>query len=441
MCRPHRTLALALLAALTLRAQDPAPARPLAIMVERAITVSGEPIEDAAILIQDGKIAAIGPRASVDVPYEADVIEIPGLWATPGFIHVASLAMTPAGNYDLTGRTSAAEKLAVEDLVPSWQGVKVLAKAGFTRANVIVSKGGIAGRSVLVKPVARLPRPIRRDDVVAVEDLALSMGFEPRTSTKTFWKETLAKAKEHREARAAAEKDGGAGTGTDSAPASRAAPASRPAGESRPGSESRGAAESRPASRPKAPADDPKITPLADLLDSKRSGILDVAGAAGVLHLLPIVKDHPDFKPAVMLRGNDAWRVVDDVKKLGVPVILQPDRVFKPDTVVELVPVRDFVDAGVAVALIPETSFTQKYEGFVFHLAELVRKGVPREQVLRAVTLTPAEILGVEKELGSLEKGKAGDVLLWSSDPLSPKAALVRVIVGGVTVLDAGEEP
>ena len=70
-----------------------------------------------------------------------------------------------------------------------------------------------------------------------------------------------------------------------------------------------------------------------------------------------------------------------------------------------------------------------------------MRKGVARDAVLRGVTLTPAEILGIQKDVGSLEKGKAGDVLLWTADPLSPEAGLARVIVGGVTVYDPKETP
>jgi hypothetical protein len=300
----------------------------------------------------------------------------------------------------------------------------VLAEAGFTRVNVIVSNGGFAGQSVLIKPLKKLDRPIRKSDLIATRDLALCMGFEARTTNKTFWKETLAKVKKFREDRDGGEKGGKA----------ESAPASRPGGESRP------ADDARPASRPSAPTQDPKVTPIADLFDGKMPGILSLGSGVALLHLMPILQDYPEFKPALFVI-DDAWRVVEHVKKLGVPVILQPNRVNKPDTNIEIVPIRDFVDAGVAVAIIPELNFASSYAGFPFHLAELVRKGVARDQVLRAVTLTPAEILGIQKTAGSLEKGKAGDVLLWSADPLSPEAELVRVIIGGATVHDAKEKP
>lgn len=415
-------LVLAALPALA-GAQDSATPRPLAIKVKRALTISGAPIDDATIVIENGRISGIGAGSSVDVPEEADVLEAGEMWATPGFIHPAALAMGPSGNYDVSGRTNSAERIAADDLAPTWPGVKVLTKAGFTRVNVIIAGGCFAGQSVLIKPIKKLDRPIRPADVIVNRELALCMSFEPRTSTKTLWKETLAKVKKYREDKAAA---------ATAKPES--APASRPAGESRP------AGDSRPTSRPGEPAADPKVTPLADLFDQKMPGILVVGSAAGVLHLQPIVAEYPEFKPALFLT-DEAWRVVDQVKKLGYAVILQPNRVNRPDTNIELVPIRDYVDAGIPVALIPETSFAQNYEAFPFHLAELVRKGVSRDAVLRGATLTPAEILGIQKDAGSLDKGKAGDVLLWTADPLSPEASLARVIIGGVTVYDAKAVP
>lgn len=71
---------------------------------------------------------------------------------------------------------------------------------------------------------------------------------------------------------------------------------------------------------------------------------------------------------------------------------------------------------------------------------ELVRHGLTPAEVLRAATLTPAEILGIQGRCGSLETGKDADILFFSGDPLSPTSAMVRVLVGGEVVL-AEKEP
>ncbi len=57
--------------------------------------------------------------------------------------------------------------------------------------------------------------------------------------------------------------------------------------------------------------------------------------------------------------------------------------------------------------------------------------GLPAEEAMRALTLYPAQILGVDGLLGSLEPGKAGDVLAFEGDPLRQLAVLRLVIIGG----------
>lgn len=60
--------------------------------------------------------------------------------------------------------------------------------------------------------------------------------------------------------------------------------------------------------------------------------------------------------------------------------------------------------------------------------------GLPESEVLRAVTLTPAEILGVASRVGSLTAGKDADVLVLDGDPLSVRTWVERVYVGGELV-------
>lgn len=60
--------------------------------------------------------------------------------------------------------------------------------------------------------------------------------------------------------------------------------------------------------------------------------------------------------------------------------------------------------------------------------------GLPENEVLRAVTLTPAEILGVAARVGSLTAGKDADVLVLDGDPLSARTWVERVYVAGELV-------
>ena len=62
------------------------------------------------------------------------------------------------------------------------------------------------------------------------------------------------------------------------------------------------------------------------------------------------------------------------------------------------------------------------------------RHGMSRDEALKAVTLSAAQILGVAERVGSLEEGKDADVLILSGDPLAATSRLERVILKGQTV-------
>ena len=60
-----------------------------------------------------------------------------------------------------------------------------------------------------------------------------------------------------------------------------------------------------------------------------------------------------------------------------------------------------------------------------------MREGLPYEEALRAITLTPAEICGIAGRVGSIEPGKDADLVLFDCDPLTIAAKPVIVIGGG----------
>ena len=95
------------------------------------------------------------------------------------------------------------------------------------------------------------------------------------------------------------------------------------------------------------------------------------------------------------------------------------------------------LDAGIPLAFVPgpltrggDDIGTQ----FRFSLSELVRHGLREAEVLRAVTLTPAEILGIQGRCGSLEVGKDADILFFRGHPLAPTSRLMEVLVEGESV-------
>jgi imidazolonepropionase-like amidohydrolase len=186
---------------------------------------------------------------------------------------------------------------------------------------------------------------------------------------------------------------------------------------------------------------------MIEVLQGKQVGLLALAGAAEFLHAAALFEKEKGFRPTLIMVPQgfrspmDAWRVVDQLKGLKVPVILAPQVDRVPRTATRRLTQNVLIDAGVPVALVPDpSSGDEGLESLVFQLADLVRHGCREDQVLRAVTLTPAEILGIQGRCGSLEVGKDADILLFSGDPLVPTSALERVIIDGRTVYQRSEK-
>ena len=63
-----------------------------------------------------------------------------------------------------------------------------------------------------------------------------------------------------------------------------------------------------------------------------------------------------------------------------------------------------------------------------------VKAGLPREEALKAITINPARVLGIDDRYGSLEVGKMADLVLWSGDPLEIQSEVEQVFIHGQVV-------
>jgi imidazolonepropionase-like amidohydrolase len=132
----------------------------------------------------------------------------------------------------------------------------------------------------------------------------------------------------------------------------------------------------------------------------------------------------------VVTGGRDADRASSELVKSGVPVIFS-----------ELYGMPTGEDAYDKNFSAPRRLFEQGVKFCIassepVNLAQIAGTaaayGLPREEALRAITLYPAQILGVEKELGSIEVGKIADFLLTDGDPLEYKTHIRKMFVNGL---------
>jgi imidazolonepropionase-like amidohydrolase len=70
-----------------------------------------------------------------------------------------------------------------------------------------------------------------------------------------------------------------------------------------------------------------------------------------------------------------------------------------------------------------------------------VKEGLAWTTAIRALTINPARIAGIDDRLGSLEPGKDADLVIWSGDPLDVLSRGERALIGGAEIYTAGGTP
>jgi imidazolonepropionase-like amidohydrolase len=135
----------------------------------------------------------------------------------------------------------------------------------------------------------------------------------------------------------------------------------------------------------------------------------------------------------VIDHGTEAHLLADLLADRGIPVIIGPLLVSR--TKVEVVN-RSFDSpgildrAGVTIALMTDHPVVP-IEHLITQAALSVRAGLDPDAALRAMTINPARILGVDDRIGSLAPGKDADFCLWSGDPLDLTQRVRAAYLGG----------
>jgi imidazolonepropionase-like amidohydrolase len=144
------------------------------------------------------------------------------------------------------------------------------------------------------------------------------------------------------------------------------------------------------------------------------------------------------LKPVIAL-GTEGYRMADELKKAGVPVVVHPTMQRAASSIETL---NSFTGNAAALdaAGVPVTICTG-FEGYVpktrvlrHEAAMAVAPGLDRERALRAITIDAAKLLGIEKDYGSLEVGKAADLVLYDGDPFEHTTHVTQTIMRGKVV-------
>jgi imidazolonepropionase-like amidohydrolase len=172
------------------------------------------------------------------------------------------------------------------------------------------------------------------------------------------------------------------------------------------------------------------LAALDPVLTGEMRLLLSASRASDIIAVIDFAKKER-LKVAI-IGAEEGWLVAKELAAAKIPVIVEPlanlpesfeAKNARTDNATLL------AQAGVKVAIATRSSHLAS--NLRFTLGNAVRAGLPHELALRAATLTPAEVYGVEKLYGSIEGGKIADVVVWTGDPFEPSSYAETVIIRG----------
>ena len=393
-----------------------------AIVGGRIVPVEGEPIEGGTLLIEDGRIAALG-GPEVAVPEGAHVVEAAGRWVLPGFVEahghlgVHEEGEGWAGNdtNEMTDPVTAHVR-AIDAINPDEQGWRDAVIGGVLAVNVNPGSGNpIGGQTVALKSWGGTV-----DDRVLREPAGMksALGENPKRvygDKKQTPSTRLGVAAVIR----------GAFVDARNYLAKLDSEAAKPE------------QERKPVER------DLKLEALGRVLRREIPWRQHCHRADDIATAIRISEEFG--YELVIDHGTEAHLVADKLAARDIPVIIGP--LFTTRSKVELRN-RSLANpgklhrAGVTIAI--TTDHPVVPINFLVHQATLaVKEGLDRETALRALTINPARILGIDGRLGSLAVGKDADLCVWSGDPLDVMQRVERAFVDGQEIYtydyEAGE--
>lgn len=393
---------------------QPTPSTSFAVVGARVLPVDGPPVDDGVVLVEDGRIAAVGTRGEVTLPEDVEVVDGSGRWVLPGLVdaHV-HLGVWEEGEgwagidgNEMTDPVMAAAR-AIDAINPREQGFDDALGAGVTTVNVNPgSANPIGGQAVALKTYGRYV-----DEMVLrnPSGVKAALGENPKRvygEQKKTPATRLGVALVLRKAFAAAR-----------------------------------SYQSRLEQSDGKPVDTDLVSEaLLKVLDREIPWRQHCHRADDIATAIRLAEEFA--YQLVLDHGTEAYLIADLVAEKQVPVLYGPMIVSRSKVEVRHRSPKapGILDrAGVEVSIITDHPVVP-IDHLITQVALAVREGMDRDAALRAVTLNPAKVLGLEDRVGSLTVGKDADLALWSGDPLDLQSRVLRTWIDGVEVYAYDEE-
>ena len=383
---------------------------PLAWINATLLPVDKPPIENGAIVVQDGKIKAVGASPNVAIPGDATVFDAKGKWIMPGLIcthsHIGGMGAAD-GSSPIQPGVRILDSINVRD-----SGFRRALAGGLTTLNIMPGSGHlISGQTVYCKLRYYESSPrvvdeilIRDKDGLPIGGLKMANGTNsqgdspfPGTRGKSAYlvREQYIKAREYQ---AKVVKANGDST--------------------------------------KLPPRDLHLESLVEAMNGKR-----------IVHhhthrhddIMTVIRLSQEFGfQTVLHHVSEGWKVAKEIAEAKLPcsiiVLDSPggkveakDMTFSNGRVLD--------EAGVKVAFHTDDWITDS-RLFMRSAALAVRAGMNRNKAIAGLTLAGAEMLGLSDRIGSLTVGKDADIAILNGDPLSVFSRVQETWVEGRKAFD-----
>ncbi|HEX4809822.1 MAG TPA: amidohydrolase family protein [Bryobacteraceae bacterium] len=418
---------LALLA-IVLAAQTPQSERIVAITGGKLLTISHGTIPDGVLLIQGKRISAVGPSGSVAIPTGAQIVDAKGMTVYPGWIDSESnlgLVETEL-NADSRDLAESSDEIFphmhVADAFHA-ESVHIPVARANGILNAVIAPGtadSMPGQDIFVQLAGR-----DRDEMILYRDFALPINFSgaqrrespqfpvTRMGLAAQLRQTFLDAQEYKRKLDEYEKQNSAS-----------------------------AKNRRKKSGAERPDRDLKLEALIPYLEGRRPVVLGAYDSGDVETAMGIAREF--HLKVVISHLTRSQTILDEVAAWHVPVIVGPlydlPRANERYDAVYSLPA-ELVKRGIKIAFAsygadaghgaPSLGFTRDLP---YAAGYAVAYGLPYDEALKALTLNPAQIWGVDDKLGSLDPGKTANVVIANGDPLDVKTEVKQVFIAGQAI-------
>jgi imidazolonepropionase-like amidohydrolase len=382
------------------------PATVYAITHAKIVTLVGLPIEDGTLVIKDGKITAVG--SAVEVPAGAQVIDAKGLQVYPGlFDPVTQMGLSEIGAVSSTVDSSETgaynpDVVAATAVFPSSEHIPVTRAAGITEVLAVPASGGFdsgGGRGVIGGQASAFSLAgWTMDDMQIKRSVAMVLNW-PQIETRSFDFTTFSrKDKPYTDAKTEYDKQVIELTEW----IDRARHYAQAAGHGGPSDFER----------------DVKLEALAPVVRGQLPLLVFADRARDIKNAVEFC-DKQKLK-MILAGGEEAYKVKDLLRSKDIPVILRPPLALpnEEDDAYDrqMSQPAELAKAGVRFAIGSfDNSFARRLGQ---NAATAIAYGLPYEEGLKAVTVYPAQILGLADQVGTIETGKIANVIVTNGDPL-----------------------